>query len=913
MKKFNERKTIIMKTRSQKLISLVLVLMMLATMIPAGIFSANAAVSAELAAGLADIENTSEFVINNVDDWNAVANTSNQFIGKTIKLGADIDAQGATLPQLFAAGNVRTTFDGQGYAIKNVGTPDAPNMTSLFSNKSNLNVKNLTVDNCHVAGTGNKGILVDWQNCWAVYTFENIKVLNSSVDAAGCAAAIIGYVSGNGGSYGVNFKNILVDGCSISGNSGVAALVGYTYWNSTDLGYNADGIEVVNTTITDNTAASLAAGLFGQIRQHRDSYTNIQNVYVAVTFKTPASSGWTGVDTAVFNSTNSNTANVITMKNILTNCTYSGIVQSTSLCYSAQATYNYENLYHATTPGKSGMLINGANIINGVSGVASNYNAIQPQSAPAAAVQYMITRNADGFVTSIHAPEGLAYELTQYNTISTFTIKTLEDWAMIATSGKNFSNKVVKLGNDIDAKGATLPTLAPLAVDNSSITLDGQGYTIKNVGTATAPQTQPLVAGKFSGGLVKDVTFQNVTMVGANATYGIGLIADWLNGWGTTTVKNVKVLGCNISTTAGPVGALVGRIIANDGAVVTNFDGIIIDADTTITGTSHAGSVIGHISGNGGTHNVNRVYTAATITSPAASAYTGGLVGYACGNAGFPISVFNFTNNVVRGELYADGGSGWTGRIGGIMGRGTTMVNCNVYNNVIAPTAATGGLVLNQVITAANGAQNINVDNCYHSQMFTSVYYAENSSSTLYGVAKASGHWYNAAVPAVVNLGKGEDLEAKIARTYTTDANGFIVNVKDHVDAEAYQVSAVSGGKYAIRFIAASQLAAVDGLKMTVIATYVEGGNTVNRKFEATCELFDALSVYNAQGIADRKSAASLGAEKVAGLTIYNIPTGMDITFTVTTTYTDSIGHVVTGANALTLNFNAAGALVSAN
>ena len=110
-----------------------------------------------------------------------------------------------------------------------------------------------------------------------------------------------------------------------------------------------------------------------------------------------------------------------------------------------------------------------------------------------------------------------------------------------------------------------------------------------------------------------------------------------------------------------------------------------------------------------------------------------------------------------------------------------------------------------------------------------------------------------------------------------------------------------------------SQLAEASNVKMTVIATYVEGGNTVNRKFEMACTLYDALSVYSAQGIGTRKTAEEYNAEKLAGLTIYNIPTGTDITFTVTTSYTDANGLVVTGANAMTVNFNAAGEYVPAN
>ena len=908
-----------MKTRFQKLTSLVLVLVMLLTMIPMGAIVATAEVSAELAAGLADYDNTTEFVINSVDDWNAIAATTHQFDGKTVKLGADIDAEGATLPQLFACGNVRCTFDGQGYAIKNVGTAETPNTTALFSNKSNLNVQNLTVENCHVAGAGNKGLLVDWQNCWAKYTFKNIKVLNSSVVSTDKAAAIFaGYCSGNGAGYGVDFENILISNSTAEGTpaggygwnaSGVAALVGYTVWNATDVGYSVKNVEITGCTFTDNATKSAAGGLFGYIRQNTNVVgITVENVYVNATLVTPNSAGWTGVAAGLFYSDNSSTGNTITLKNVITNNTYPGIVQVPTLFYSAQATFVTENLYSVQNTTKSGWTINGGNTINGVTGIASSYTGIPAEIVTAATVPYMITRNADGFITNVAMPTGMAADLMNYDSVSTFVINSVDDWKLVAASGKTFSGKTVQLGQDLNAEGATLPTLAPFAVNNSSITLDGNGYAIKNVGTAGAPQTEPLVSGKFSGGTVKNVTFQNVVMVGTDATYGSGLIADFLNGWGTVTVQNVKVLGCDISDTAGSAGALFGRTINNNGECFVNIDGVIVDASTKITATTHAGSVIGHISGNGGTYNVNRVYTEATMTAPAASGYVGGLIGYMCGHGSYT-SQFNFNHNVVKAALIADGGSGWTGRAGAICGRATTAVDINVYNCIMAPSQLPGGLVLRQAVTAANGSQDLDIRNSYYNNMFMSVFYAENSNSTLNGAAKASGHWYT--LPGALSLGAADD--AKLATLYKTDANGFIINVHDFIDAEGIQYSQVENGKYAIRFIAMSQLAEASNVKMTVIATYVEGGNTVNRKFEMACTLYDALSVYSAQGIGTRKTAEEYNAEKLAGLTIYNIPTGTDITFTVTTSYTDANGLVVTGANAMTVNFNAAGEYVPAN
>ncbi len=401
-----------MKKRFQKLISFALVLVMLVTMLPMGVFTATAEVSTDLTAGLENIPTTTEFVINNVDDWKALAAVNDQFVGKVIKLGADIDAAGATLPQLFLSGNVRCTFDGQGHTIKNIGTPAAPNTVALFSSKSNLDIQNVTVENCHVSGSGNKGVLVDWQNCWAKYTFKNIKVFDSTVVSSDKAAGIIiGQISGNGGNYGVDFENILIRGCSATGKSngggwsstGVGALVGYSVFNNGDYGASAKNIEVLNTTLTDNATASCTAGLFGYFRHHTGTKLTVENVYVNVILKNPNSSGWTGVAAGLFQTANSSPGNVNTIKNCITNNQYPGIVQFPTLFYATQATFVWENLYsvQAHNPLKAGWLINGGNVVNGVEGVVSNYNGIPAEQISVASIYSMIVRDEDGFISKI--------------------------------------------------------------------------------------------------------------------------------------------------------------------------------------------------------------------------------------------------------------------------------------------------------------------------------------------------------------------------------------------------------------------------------------------------------------------------------------------------------------------------------
>ena len=84
----------------------------------------------------------------------------------------------------------------------------------------------------------------------------------------------------------------------------------------------------------------------------------------------------------------------------------------------------------------------------------------------------------------------------------------------------------------------------------------------------------------------------------------------------------------------------------------------------------------------------------------------------------------------------------------------------------------------------------------------------------------------------------------------------------------------------------------------------------------------DALSVYNDKGIGERRTAEEFGAAKLAGLTIYNIPTDIEITFEVTTSYDYYTGELTgvdgeatltetsTNPQVITASVNAEGKLV---
>ena len=132
-------------------------------------------------------------------------------------------------------------------------------------------------------------------------------------------------------------------------------------------------------------------------------------------------------------------------------------------------------------------------------------------------------------------------------------------------------------------------------------------------------------------------------------------------------------------------------------------------------------------------------------------------------------------------------------------------------------------------------------------------------------------------------------------------ADGFVDGVYTTA-AVAYQSSAVSDNKYAVRFIAFDFIGDATDVSMNVIARVSDG---TGKSFTADCEMFDALTSYTAMGISERREASDFGAMQVAGLTIFNIPTGNAIDFEVTVTYTTDAG---TFSNTMYLSFDASGA-----
>ena len=237
-----------MKRNMKKIISLILVLVMLVTMIPAGVFTVNAA---------------SEVLIGSVEDWNAKAGAIAS--GSTVKLTADIDFAGAEAAPLVPAekGAVVLHFDGQGFAIKNA-TASAP----------------LIVGDLTGSGAGkNPGEANEIEKPTYIknVTFEKI-----TLTAEGDAALVAGALSGD--SMDFSFENIKVVKCNVTSTAGNAAAIAATHASGAKGSYNRSNVIVTNVTVdakTTITAAINAAGVLAKATGATNANYSMTNVYVA--------------------------------------------------------------------------------------------------------------------------------------------------------------------------------------------------------------------------------------------------------------------------------------------------------------------------------------------------------------------------------------------------------------------------------------------------------------------------------------------------------------------------------------------------------------------------------------------------------------------------------------------------------
>ncbi|MBO5938402.1 MAG: hypothetical protein J6Q82_02745 [Clostridia bacterium] len=601
-----------MKTRTQKLISLVLVLMMLVTMVPAGIFTASAEDDA--------------IVIETLDQWNAYAETGTEtFAGKTVKLGDNIT--GITKP---LAANFAGTFDGDGYAIYDVTFEGAGVIAAKLSGSAI--VKNVKFENVDITGTGNTGLIagavtVSGEN---KITIEKINVdANSSVSGAAATGGLIGHATLS------NSATLAFDSIDAAAAVSGSGLVGKTNQKEAKSIGGILGYGLVSTT----TAAGATAPLFsanaclvmGTVSATGTPDT-ANNIYM------PPVSGVFGIlEGGGYNS----------HKRIsVTNCFIGAKMTTTGpnkscliAAYDEGGNFTYSNVKSITgaTYNQYGGGNNGSTV-NGETPPATYWGATHMKDIATVSLedaQAFFTRNDKNFIS--------IKTIDNYDTIETFEIDSAAKWNELARSVHNFEGKKVVLTKDFDANDEELTTFANVFKG----TFDGNNKTISNA----IVNGNGVIANILEGGAtVQNVKFVNVDVTGTGA---VGMIAGTLAPANTTTITKISIDDTSSVTGTTQTGGLIG-IVNTANTYTLAVSNLSMKAEVA-GGTT--GGVVGKVGNNTNATSQAYVNISNAIISPAAKVQ-GGAVGDflgarpAANTASTTASRLSLTNVAMLGSNY---------------------------------------------------------------------------------------------------------------------------------------------------------------------------------------------------------------------------------------------------------------------
>ena len=200
---------------------------------------------------------------------------------------------------------------------------------------------------------------------------------------------------------------------------------------------------------------------------------------------------------------------------------------------------------------------------------------------------------------------------------------------------------------------------------------NGNGHTIKNLTINRSNSSNIGLFGNSSGGIIKNVSLENVNIIGGNYT-GALLGSSMLS---TTDIVNCKVISGSVVGKGNYTGGLVGRAMGTSYEIVNSYSKVEVQGEGT-----HTGGLIGAAS-------------AATITNSFASGdvqgagdYVGGLVGYA---GGATTVVNSYATGNVKGESYYIGGL-----VGNLAMNAGIITNCYATGDIEAVSGQlVGGLV----------------------------------------------------------------------------------------------------------------------------------------------------------------------------------------------------------------------------
>ncbi|URZ17432.1 fibronectin type III domain-containing protein [Clostridium felsineum] len=602
------------------------------------------------------------------------------------KLQNDIDLSGLNWTPI---GNNSVPFvgvlDGNGHAIKNLSMNRLGlELNGLFGSMSNATVKNLTLSNVNIIGGKHIGAISG--NVTGTSKIDNCSVdgvINTSIN--GTADSYIGGLVGQAtGSLNVSNSNsaVVITG---SGNR-IGGLVGEITGNITNSyatgnitsksGAYTGGLAGVlggnmTTSYATNTVSSqgdFTGGLIGCLGGTIDQCYSAGNV-----ISTGNNIG--GISGHVDSGSIKNSFNLAPVTG--TSCV--GGIQGNGIasivdCYSV---------------GK----ISGSSSLGGLTGVNtgitnSYYDGITSGYAPqnAGDISSMITSSMKHrnkfidweFINTWAIDEGTSYpylkNVKKPNGLNNGEVLkgngTQDDPYIISTVEQLENIKYqlsasYRLSNDIDLSGVNWIALGNSSDQPFTGTLDGAGYSIKNLSMNRLGINYTGLFNYLSRATIKNLKLDNVNIIGGNYT---GTLAAYST---SSTIDNCSVSGAVTGYTF--TGGLIGQ-----GVAATNISNCSVSA--TVNGDSKGsasgnrlGGIVGDLGGN-----ITGCSVTGDITSKAGN-YVGGLVGVLTGN----ITKSSVSNNITAQDSY----------VGGLVGYLQGDVNQSYTAGSITGLDIVGGLV----------------------------------------------------------------------------------------------------------------------------------------------------------------------------------------------------------------------------
>ena len=315
---------------------------------------------------------------------------------------------------------------------------------------------------------------------------------------------------------------------------------------------------------------------------------------------------------------------------------------------------------------------------------------------------YATKVNADGSITVYKLPTSLSGSGTQEDPFLINNIDDLKFFRNSVNNGTRYNGQFVKLNADIDLNEEEWTPIGDRNVDQGSFlgTFDGGNHTISNLWISEWNKDG---AGFFSkvglqseniSGTVKNVTFENVTIV-SNHSY-VGVIAQAPSG---ALIENVHIVGDVTISGYGYVGGIVGH-----GYPTINNSSVIADGNITANYWG-AGAILG-FAGDYGARINNATVEGVKIHSNygAAASVTGSPYGAAVNGA--TVSNVEITSNSDEHVGYVAGG----GQLSNVsISNVTATVNGQPITPVDAVATVNGEIyfTLQAAIDAANAGDTV--------------------------------------------------------------------------------------------------------------------------------------------------------------------------------------------------------------